>query len=186
MEARDGQKDLLDALALFAPVFRVHPSQVPAEVCIHFGRLATSDDPLDVTDGSTALLQESLSTGDQAALGARPDFFGVHVEERGGLVQVQRVHGGVESGISSPLLPCTQEVELAQDMAVLRPRGAIEGSVEEILGRAHIDTRKVASATVTVAQTLGGCCSRLPFAIALSTVSLDALLCESATSGMAL
>jgi hypothetical protein len=40
-----------------------------------------------------------LGTGDQAALGARPDFFGMHMEERGSLFQIQRVHS-VEFGIS--------------------------------------------------------------------------------------
>ena len=92
-----------------------------------------------------------LGTGDQAALGARPDFFGVHVEEYGGLLQVQRVHRGVESRMESPLFQVPQGIELAQVVAVLCPRGAIEGGVVEVLGRAHIDTRNVTTTAVTVA-----------------------------------
>ena len=75
----------------------------------------------------------------------------MHVEERGGLVQVQRVHDGVESRMESPLFQNPQGDELAQAVVVLWPEGAIEVSVVEISGRAHIDTRDVAPAAVTVA-----------------------------------
>ena len=92
-----------------------------------------------------------LGTGDQAALGARPDFFGVHVEERGGLVQVQRVHCGVESGMDSPLFQGPQRIAPVQAVAALRPCDANEAGVVEGSGRAHIDTRNVASTAVTVA-----------------------------------
>jgi hypothetical protein len=75
----------------------------------------------------------------------------VHVEERGGLVQIQRVHGGVESRMDRPLFQGPQEIELAQAVAVLCPGLATEAGVVDVSGRAHIDTRNVASATVTVA-----------------------------------
>ena len=73
------------------------------------------------------------------------------MEEHGGLFQVQRVHGCVESRMDSPSSQGPQGVELAQTLARLRPIGAIEVSVVETSGRAYINTRDVASATVTVA-----------------------------------
>jgi hypothetical protein len=72
------------------------------------------------------------------------------VEERGGLVQVQRVHGGVESRIDSPLFQDRQGVELARAVAVLCPREAIEADGVELSGGAHIDTCNVTSTAVTV------------------------------------
>ena len=73
------------------------------------------------------------------------------MEERGGLVQVQRVHGGVESGMDSPLFQGPQRIELVQAVAALRPCGANEAGVVEGSGRAHIDTRNVTTTAVTVA-----------------------------------
>ena len=75
----------------------------------------------------------------------------MHVEERGGLMQVQRIHGGVESRMDCLLFQGPQGVELAQAVAVLCPGGATEDGVMDVSGRAHIDTRNVASSTVTVA-----------------------------------
>ena len=75
----------------------------------------------------------------------------MHVEERGGLVQVQCLHGGVESVMDGPLFQGLQGVELAQPVAVLCPEGAAEAGAVDVSGRAHIDTRNVAPAAVTVA-----------------------------------
>ena len=56
------------------------------------------------------------------------------MEEYSDLLHVQRVRDGVESRTDSPLFLGTQGVELAEAMAVLRPRGAMEVSVVEISG----------------------------------------------------
>jgi tetratricopeptide (TPR) repeat protein len=68
LEPGDDQEDLADALALFAPVYRTRPDAVPDQVRTHFGRLAASDDPQAAADRAAALLQETLRTGDRAAL----------------------------------------------------------------------------------------------------------------------
>jgi hypothetical protein len=76
----------------------------------------------------------------------------MHVEERGGLLQIQRVHAGVESrmsGLSFP--PKPDGVELAQGRRAAHPRGVAEASVVEVSGGAHIHTRDVASTAVAVA-----------------------------------
>ena len=92
-----------------------------------------------------------LGTGYQAALGARPDFFGMHVEERGGLSEIERVHDRVESRMHSRLFPEPQSIESAQGRRAARPRGVAEASVVETSARAHIHIRNVASTTVAVA-----------------------------------
>jgi len=41
----------------------------------------------------------SLGSRNEAALGAHADFVGVHVEKRGGLVEIERSHGIDRSGV---------------------------------------------------------------------------------------
>jgi hypothetical protein len=53
--------------------------------------------------------------------------------------------------MESPPFQDLQGVELAQAVAVLFPRGATEVGVVDVSGRAHIDTRNVASTAVAVA-----------------------------------
>jgi hypothetical protein len=69
----------------------------------------------------------------------------MHVEERGGLSQIQRVHDSVESRISSPLFPQPQGIA-----GTTRPRGVVEASVLESSAWTRIHTRNVASTAVAV------------------------------------
>src|SRR5215472_3199238 len=55
----DGQQDLADALALFAPVYQTCPDTVPSQLRTHLGRLAASD-PQALADRAVTLLQETL------------------------------------------------------------------------------------------------------------------------------
>src|SRR6185312_14780592 len=51
---------------------------------------------------------------------------------------------------------------------------------------AYIHARNVASAAVTVAEILGGCCARFALAVALGAVGLDTFSCEGVASRMTL
>jgi hypothetical protein len=75
----------------------------------------------------------------------------MHVEERGGLFQIQCVHHSVESRINDRLFPELQCVEPSQDRRAAPPRRVVEASVMEVSVLAHIHTRDVASTTVPVA-----------------------------------
>jgi hypothetical protein len=75
----------------------------------------------------------------------------MHVEERGGLFQIQRVHYGVESRMNSLLFPEPQSIESAQGRRAASPRGVAEASFVEVSAWAHIHTRNVAPAAVAVA-----------------------------------
>ena len=74
LDPGDDQQDLADALALFVPVYQTRPDAVPDQVRTHFGRLAASDDPQAVADRAATLLQETLRTGDRAALNTAIDL----------------------------------------------------------------------------------------------------------------
>ena len=76
----EDQEDLADALALFAPVYRTRPDAVPDEVRTHFGRLAVSGDPQAAADRAVTLLEETLRTGDRAALDTAIDLLRHAVE----------------------------------------------------------------------------------------------------------
>ena len=71
----------------------------------------------------------------------------MHVEEHGGLFQIQGIHHSVESRKNNLLFPEPQSIESAKSGRAW----AAEASVLETSARAHIHTRDVASAAVTVA-----------------------------------
>ncbi len=73
------------------------------------------------------------------------------MEERGGLLQIQRIHGGVESGMNGLLFAEPHGVDLSQGHRTVRARGAAEARVMEVSARAHIHARYVASTAITVA-----------------------------------
>ena len=74
LDPGDDQQDLDDALAFFLPVYQTRPDAVPDQVRTHFGRPAASDDPQAVADRAVTLVQETLRTGDRAALDAAIDL----------------------------------------------------------------------------------------------------------------
>ena len=76
LDPGDDQQDLADALALFVPVYQTRPDAVPDQVRTHFGRLAASGDPQALAGRAVTLLQETLRTGDRAALDAAIDLLG--------------------------------------------------------------------------------------------------------------
>lgn len=82
----------------------------------------------------------------------------MHVEERGRLFQIQRVHDGVASRMNGRLVQVqaegvvrAQDIESAQGVGPPRARRLFEASVVNLSARAHIYTRDVASAAVAVA-----------------------------------
>jgi hypothetical protein len=75
----------------------------------------------------------------------------MHVEKRGGLLQIQRVHNSVESRMDGLLFPESHDVEPAQGGRAVRGRGVAEAIAVEVSAWAHIHARNVASAAIAVA-----------------------------------
>ena len=74
LDRGDGWQDFVDALALFAPVYQTRPDAVPDQIRTLWRRLAASDDPQAVADRAATLLEETLRTGDRAALNTAIDL----------------------------------------------------------------------------------------------------------------
>ena len=110
----------------------------------------------------------------------------MHVEEGGGLFQVQRVHWGVESRANGLSFAEPHAIAPAQGRSAGCARGGAEASVEEGSVLAHIHARNVESTAIAVAQVLGGRRPRLAFAIALSAIGFHSLLCKGITGCMTL
>src|SRR5579872_3738165 len=88
--------------------------------------------------------------------------------------------------MSGALLLQPRGVEPRRAIARFVREGRPWQGVAEVSAWAHIHARNVASATVTVAEILGGRRARFALAIALGAVGLEAFSCEGVASRMTL
>lgn len=75
LDPGDDEQDLETALALFAPVYRAFPEEVPDQVRAYFDEDTPPHDPEALANRAFTLLQETLRTGDDGVLDTAIDLF---------------------------------------------------------------------------------------------------------------